>query len=105
MGAPSRHVSRGAASRVRLPGDAHPPFEVYVNGVPQREGTDYEVEGATLAFTRSLEKEGKLGFWRWLSMLLGIAGTYRNNDTVDVIYTRAGNKVVATGLPFAPEPD
>jgi len=104
-GAPSRQLSRGHRSRVRLPADAHPPFEVYVNGVPQRQGEDYEVEGATLAFDRSLEKEGKLGFWRWTSMLLGIAGTYRKNDTVDVIYTRAGNKVVATGLAFVPEPD
>jgi hypothetical protein len=92
-------------SRVRLPADAHPPFEVYVNGVPQQLGKDYEVDGATLTFDRSLEKEGKLGIVRWTSMLLGIAGTYRKNDTVDVIYTRAGSKVVATGLPFIPEPD
>jgi hypothetical protein len=92
-------------SRVRLPADAHPPFEVYVNGVPQQLGKDYEVDGATLTFDRSLEKEGKLGIVRWTSMLLGIAGTYRKNDTVDVIYTRAGRKVVATGLPFIPEPD
>ena len=33
-------------------------------------------------------------------MLLGIAGTYRKHETVDVIYTRAGRKVVASGLPF-----
>ncbi len=105
MGAPSRQVSLGHRSRVRLPAEAHPPFEVYVNGIPQREGSDFEIDGATLVFDRSLEREGKLGFMRWLSMLLGIAGTYRKNDTVDVIYTRAGNKVVATGLPFAPEPE
>jgi hypothetical protein len=98
-------VSREHRSRVRLPADAHPPFEVYVNGVPQQEGADFEIDGVTLVFDRSLEREGKLGFWRWLSMLLGIAGTYRKNDTVDVIYTRAGNKVVASGLSFAPEPE
>ena len=92
-------------SRVRLPAEAHPPFEVYVNGVPQEQGVDYEIDGATLVFSRSLEKEGKLGVVRWTSMLLGIAGTYRKNDTVDVIYTRAGNKVVATGLAFVSEPD
>ena len=76
-----------------------------MNGVPQTLGTDYEVDGATLVFSRSLEKEGKLGLVRWTSMLLGIAGTYRKNDTVDVIYTRAGNKVVATGLAFVADPD
>ena len=28
------------------------------------------------------------GPWRWLSMLLGIAGTYRKNDKIDVVFTR-----------------
>ena len=83
-----------------LPGDAREPLEVYINGVAQKPGVDYAIDGGTLVFTRALAQEGKLGFWRWLSMLLGIAGTYRKHETVDVIYTRAGRKVVASGLPF-----
>ena len=86
-------------SRVELPPHVAPPFEVYVNGVPQRQGADFRVERGELVFERSLAREGKLGFWRWLSMLLGIAGTYRRNDTVDVVYEVGGRRFVATGLP------
>ena len=90
-----------AEARVELPAGVTRPFEVYVNGVAQREGTDFRVEGRTLVFAQELASEGKLGFWRWTSLFLGVAGTYRKNDTVDVIYTSAGRRVVATGLPFA----
>jgi hypothetical protein len=31
-------------------------------------------------------------------MFLGVAGTYRRHDTVDVVYERDGKRVVATGL-------
>jgi len=71
---------------------------VYVNGVLQQRGPDYRVEGDDLVFARPLAREGRLGFWRWLSMLLGIAGTYRRHDSVDVVYERDGRRVVATGL-------
>ena len=71
-----------------------------MNGVPQREGRDFRRVGAELVFDRSLAKEGRLGFWRWASMLLGIAGTYRRNDSVDVVYERDGRRQVATGLPM-----
>ena len=85
---------------VELPADVADPFEVYVNGVPQREGDDFVRRGRSLVFRRALEREGRLGFWRWLSMLLGIAGTYRQNDSVDIVYERGGRRVVATGLPM-----
>ena len=85
---------------MQLPAHVHGPIEVYLNGVPQREGVDYDRRGAELVFRRSLEREGGLGFWRWLSMFLGIAGTYRRNDTVDIVYERGGRRQVATGLPF-----
>jgi hypothetical protein len=89
-----------AAARVDLPPEVKAPFEVYINGVRQQPGSDYRVEGRSLVFQRTLAKEGRLGFWRWLSMFLGIAGTYRQNDTVDVIYEAYGRRVVATGLRF-----
>ena len=90
------------ATRVRLPGDVTRPFEVYVNGVRQEEGSDYQLEGRTLVFRRELRTEGKLGFWRWLSMWIGVAGTYRQNDSVDVVYQRGGRRVVASKLPLEP---
>jgi hypothetical protein len=85
---------------VPLPGDVTRPFEVYVNGVLQREGVDYRVESGRLVFDRELRSEGKLGFWRWLSMWVGMAGTYRQNDSVDVVYERNGRKIVAAKLPL-----
>ena len=81
-------------TRVDLPPYVRAPFEVFVNGVPQVEGKDFEVVGPRLVFDRSSRSEGKLGFWRWLSMLLGIAGTYRKNDTVDVVFTVDGRRKV-----------
>jgi hypothetical protein len=89
-------------TRVRLPDDVVRPFEVYVNGVPQTESRDFSLEGRTLVFERDLRSEGQLGFWRWLSMSIGIAGTYRQNDSVDVVYERSGKRVVAAKLPLEP---
>ena len=88
---------------VQLPPDVAAPFDVYVNGVPQQEGRDFERRGVALVFHRPLQREGRLGFWRWLSLLLGVAGTYRQNDSVDVVYAREGRRVVATGLPMRTE--
>jgi hypothetical protein len=87
---------------VLLPPEAHEPFEVYVNGVLQRRGADYEVEGSTLSFTNPLAQEGSLGFFRWASMFLGVAGTYRKNDSVDVVFEAGGRRRVASGLPIVP---
>ena len=86
-----------------LPPGATGGFEVYVNGVQQREGVDFERRGTSLVFPRSLAREGRLGFWRWLSIVLGIAGTYRQNDSVDVVFDVGGRRVVATGLPLVQE--
>jgi len=92
--------SRG--TRVRLPGDVVRPFDVFLNGVRQEEGADYRIDGRTLVFERELKTEGRLGFWRWTSILVGIAGTYRQNDSVDVVYQRGGRRAVATKLPLEP---
>jgi hypothetical protein len=83
---------------VELPADVTRPFEVYVNGIAQREGADFRVRDGAVVFDRELRQEGRLGFWRWTSILLGVAGTYRQNDVVDVIYERGGRRVVESGL-------
>jgi hypothetical protein len=90
----------GDEPRVEVPAYVTGDFEVFVNGVPQVGGRDYERDGRTLVFKRSLAKEGRLGTVRWLSMLLGIAGTYRQNDSVDVVYNSDGKRLVATDLPI-----
>jgi hypothetical protein len=87
-------------ARVTLPAELTEPFEVYLNGVRQQPGRDFQLEGGTLVFERRLAHEGKLGFWRWLSLFLGVAGTYRQNDSVDVVYQAGGRRMVASGLPI-----
>ena len=89
-------------ARVDLPPHVPDRFEVYVGGILQRRGADYEVLGRSLVFPRTIEQEGRLGFWRWLSMWLGIAGTYRKHENVDVVYEAAGRRQVETGLTPVP---
>ena len=89
-------------SRIELPEHVPPTFEVYVRGVRQVPGRDFDVEGRSLVFRRAIAQEGRLGFWRWASMWLGIAGTYRKHETVDLVYEVDGRREVETGL--RPEP-
>jgi hypothetical protein len=105
MGVPREGATLKRVSRVHLPPQVLAPFEVYLNGVPQQQGRDYRIEGRTLVFERPLAREGRLGFWRWTSMFLGLAGTYRQNDSVDVVYMSGGERTVATGLPIETEGD
>jgi hypothetical protein len=88
-------------SRVELPAGVPDSFQVFVNGVPQQPGVDFRREGGSLVFERPLAREGRLGFWRWLSLFLGVAGTYRQNDSVDVVYELGGRRAVATNLPIS----
>jgi hypothetical protein len=84
-------------SIVPLPPDVRSPFEVYVNGVKQQDGVDYDVIDRALVFDRELKKEGKLGFWRWFLGAWGV-GTYRQNDSVDVSYEINGRPQLREGL-------
>jgi hypothetical protein len=84
-------------SRVKLPRGAEPPYRVFVNGVPQREGEDYEVVGDELHFAARLQKE-RLGLGRWAAIFLGLFGSYGQNDQVDVQYQLGGRTAHATGL-------
>ena len=86
-----------ARSVVRLPPAVTRPFEVYVNGVPQREGADYTLADDELIFARELRKD-RIAKWRWFLGAWGV-GTYRQDDSVDVRYERAdGTPAVAEKL-------
>ena len=91
-----------SASQVELPEGVTAPFHVFVNGVEQHRGTDFDQIGTTLVFRRELAPEGRLGFWRWLSLFLGVAGTYRRNDSIDVVYSDGGTRRVLTLEPHVP---
>jgi hypothetical protein len=84
-------------SVVRLPRAVRPPFQVYLNGVPQRAGSDYTVDGGMLVFEKELRKD-RISKWRWFLGAWGV-GTYRQDDSVDVRYERAdGTPAVAEKL-------
>ncbi len=96
--------SYAAGERVKLPRGAEAPFTVFVNGVEQSEGDDYDISGAEVVFTRPIVKE-KIGTSRWLAMYLGLWGTYRKNETVDVQFHRDGKVELVSDLPIVPYDD
>jgi hypothetical protein len=96
--------SYAAGERVKLPDGAEAPITVFVNGIEQSEGTDYSIEGGEVVFTRPIVKE-KMGTSRWLAMYLGLWGTYRKNETVDVQFSRDGKVQLVSDLPVVPYPD
>ena len=84
-------------SIVRLPAQVTQPFEVYINGVRQEPGRDYDLQGGRLVFDKDLRKD-KISGWRWLLGAWGV-GTYRQDDSVDVRYERPdGSPAVAQKL-------
>ena len=88
--------------RVRLPRGAEPPIVVYVNGVEQTEGTDYELRRDEIAFSRPIVKE-KVGGMRYLAMLLGLFGTYRKHETVDIEYRLDDEVKLASDIRVLPD--
>ena len=84
-------------SIVRLPRDVRAPYEVYLNGVRQRLGADYQISEGALIFARELRKD-HISKRRWLLGAWGV-GTYRQNDSVDVRFNAPdGSPRVAQGL-------
>ncbi len=84
-------------SKVRLPKGVREPYTVFLNGVRQQEGRDYEVRRGVLEFDRPLAKEGRLSLGRWFLGAWGI-GTYGKNDTIDVAWEVDGRPRVAHAL-------
>jgi hypothetical protein len=90
--------SYAAGRRVRLPAGARPPFTVFINGVEQVEGSDYEIGPGAILFSRQIVKE-KMDAGRWLAMYLGLFGTYRKNETIDLQFQREGKTELLSDLP------
>jgi hypothetical protein len=90
-----------ARSAVTLPRSVGQSYEVYLNGVRQERGVDYEVHGRRLVFNRELRKD-KISGWRWFLGAWGV-GTYRQNDSVDIRYEAPdGSPRVAEALDIEP---
>jgi len=87
-------------SRVRLPPEVTAPFEVYVNGLLQTEGADYEVEGGELVFASELAPPARDTA---RSLVRGFFfGRYKPEHVVDVAYQAGGRGHVMSGLPISP---
>jgi hypothetical protein len=92
--------SYAAGRRLKLPAGAEAPYAVFVNGVEQREGVDYNLRAGEIVFTREIVKE-KVGKGRWLAMYLGLFGTYRKNETIDLQFRRDGKTELRSDLPVS----
>jgi hypothetical protein len=92
--------SYAAGRRIQLPAGAEPPYVVFVNGVEQEEGSDYDLRAGEIVFRRQIVKE-KVGTGRWLAMYLGLFGTYRKNETVDLQFQREGRTELRSDLPVS----
>ena len=94
--------SYAAGRRALLPRGAEQPITVYVNGVEQTAGEDYRIAGREIVFSRPILKEEKLSGIRWLSMLIGVVGTYRTHETVDIEYRVGGETRLASDVAILP---
>jgi hypothetical protein len=94
--------SYAAGRRVKLPAGAEAPYAVFINGVEQREGADYRLAAGEIVFSRQIVKE-KVGAGRWLAMYLGLFGTYRKDETIDLQFQRSGKVELISDLPVLPD--
>lgn len=98
---PEAEIPKGsyaAGRRLKLPAGAEAPYTVFINGVEQRQGQDYELRAGEIVFTRQIVKE-KVGTGRWLAMYLGLFGTYRKDETIDLQFNRNGKVELISNLP------
>lgn len=89
-------------SQIELPAelDRGAGIKVYLNGVEQEAGLDYELEDRSIYFFKPVRKEQKLGWWRWMWLFIGVAGSYKQNDSVDVIGSEGGRRLHHPNLPI-----
>jgi hypothetical protein len=87
-------------SRVLLPDGVSRPFQVYVNGVEQTEGADFEVRGEWIEFARELvppRQESARSVFRGFFF-----GRYRTEHVVDLACHVGGRAHVFSGLRVEP---
>ena len=94
--------SYAAGRRVRLPRGAAEPIRVHINGVEQDRGKVWSLRSGEIVFTRPIVKE-KVSRGRWVAMYLGLFGSYRPNEVVDVEYTLGGATKLAADVAIKPD--
>ncbi len=94
--------SYAAGRRARLPRGAQEPIRLHINGVEQPRGEIWDVRDGKIAFSRPIVKE-RVTPGRWVAMYLGLFGTYRLNETVDVEYHLGGQPKLAADIEIIPD--
>ena len=89
--------SYAAGRRAKLPRGASEPIRVHINGVEQPRGEVWDVRNDFIVFTRPIVKE-QVSTGRWLAMYLGLFGSYKKNEQVDVEYTLGGQRKLAADV-------
>ncbi len=89
--------SYAAGRRAKLPRGASEPIRVHINGVEQPRGEVWDVRAGEVVFTRPIVKE-HVSKGRWMAMYLGLFGSYRKNEQVDVEYTLGGQTKLAANV-------
>jgi len=89
--------SYAAGRRAKLPRGAGEPIRVHINGVEQNRGEVWDVRGGEIVFTRPIVKE-HVSKGRWMAMYLGLFGSYRKNEQVDVEYSLDGKPKLAADI-------
>jgi hypothetical protein len=89
--------SYAAGRRARLPRGAQEPIRVHINGVEQARGEVWDVRQGEIVFTRPIIKES-VSRGRWMAMYLGLFGSYRLNEAVDIEYSLGGAPKLAADV-------
>ena len=89
--------SYAAGRRARLPRGAQEPIRVHINGVEQPRGDVWDVRQGEIVFARPIIKES-VSRGRWMAMYLGLFGSYRLNEAVDIEYSLGGAQKLAADV-------
>ena len=89
--------SYAAGRRARLPRGAQEPIRVHINGVEQPRGEVWDLRQGEIVFARPIIKES-VSRGRWMAMYLGLFGSYRLNEAVDIEYSLGGAPKLAADV-------
>ncbi|MFL6050978.1 MAG: hypothetical protein ACJ738_14510 [Gaiellales bacterium] len=73
---------------------------MFVNGVPQQEGVDFEVRGADLVFAAELVPPRRMTARSYARLMFW--GRYKTEHSVDLVFHRGGVRAITNGLAILP---
>lgn len=92
-------------NRVAVPAGAREPITVYVNGVEQKRGEDYDIADGQIVFREPIYKENlrELNWFRKLGLGLGLFGWYERNESVDIQFQTSAGIKLFSDVPVLPD--